>query len=515
MSDYSVNITYNNDFGSQGSGNGEFSYPSGCCILNNELFVVDKQNHRIQVFNFSGVYQRQFGSIGSGNDNFFFLECITTDGVDLYITDSANHRIKKHQTDGTFISEFGSSGTGNNNFKYPVGIDYNDGKLYVSDKQNHRIKTHLIDGTFISNFGSYGTGDNNLNFPEGLAVINNDLIIVDSGNKKVKTFNISGVFIIKITDTIFGYPTGIFNINDEIFGVVDKIRNKIFFFDNTSSLISDYGSYGSGDDEFYFPMYAIYDNELLFIIDSGNFRVKILNAIATIETPLYKDQILKLTKQLYPTGRVWWFNFNNIFSKFHEGLALSESRALQTCTGLLNSILPDNENFTEEDAYNWESALGLYIQTGLSLADRKLAILRKMQHPGDIPARQHYLYLQGQLQLAGFDVFIHENRIDIGGGIYEIVNIISSLYGNFNYGDNVYGNTGIGDYTKIANYVSESKDLDFDFGDDINLRATFFVGGETFGTRADINEDRKNELRHLILTIKPAQTAGFLLIDYI
>lgn len=515
MSDFSLSIAYNNDFGSNGTGNGQFVYPAGCCLLNSELYVVDKQNNRVQVFNLAGVYQRQFGTVGVGNNNFFFPEGITTDGTDVYIVDSANHRIKQHQSDGTFVAEFGSNGTGNNNFKYPVGISYNDGKLYITDKQNHRIKTHQTNGTFIAEFGTYGTGDNNLNFPEGIAIVNNDIIVADSGNNEVKTFNISGVFITKVTDTVFGYPVGIVAIEDQAFGVVDKTRNALFFYDDTSSLIDQYGSFGTGNDEFSFPIAAAYDSDTMYITDSANHRVKILDVVLTIEVPVYKDQIVKLTKQLYPTGRAWWMRFQNTFYNLHEGLALSESRALEHNTGLLDSILPDNDNFTEEDAFNWESALGLYIQTGLSLSDRKAAILRRMQHPGEIKARQHYLYLEGQLQAAGFSVYVHENRFDTGGGVYEILNIVPAIYGGFNYGGNVYGNVGVADFTKIANYVSETKDSTFDYGDDTNLRATFFIGGSTFGTRANVDELRKDEFRHLILTIKPAQTAGFLLIDYI
>jgi len=516
MSEYSIDITFNDEFGSQGTGNGEFSYSSGVVILNNEVYVVDKQNHRIQVFDLAGVYQRQFGSVGSGNDNFFFPERITTDGTNLYITDSANHRIKKHQPDGTFILEFGSDGTGNNNFKYPVGIAYNSGNLYIADKQNHRIKTHLIDGTYISDFGAYGSNDNNLNFPEGVEIVNSDIIVADSGNNEVKTFNISGVFIKKVSGIIFGYPIDIVRITGNIFGVVDKTRNLLHFFDDTGNNIGEFGNSGSGDGEFFFPIAGSYDNEKLFITDSGNFRVEILNAIPEITVAVYKDDLVKLSEQLYPTGRAWWLQLNTVFRNLHEGLALSESRALEFNTNLLNSILPDNDNFSTDDAANLERALGLFIQPSVNLEDRKAAILRKMQHPGNIPARQHYLYLQGQLQAAGFNVYVHENRVPLGGGQYEVRNIIPAICGEFNYNDTVYNNLGIsGSFSKLANYIDEDKDSGFVFGNDINLRATFFIGGEIFGDYADVSELRKKEFRELILKIKPAQTACWLLINYI
>ena len=515
MSDFSIEITYNSDFGSFGSGNGEFNNPSRATILNNELFVVDKQNHRIQVFDLSGAYIRQFGSLGSGNDNFSFPEGITNDGTDLYITDAANNRVKKHQVDGTFLLAFGTFGSGNDNFYYPVGIDFDGTNLFIVDKQNHRVKIHQLNGTYLSQFGSLGTGNQNFNFPEGIAISNNDVIVADSANKQVKRFTTSGSFLSKINDTTFGYPVGITNIDDDVFCVTDRIKNKILFFDKVNLFIDEYGEAGSGQDDFSFPISAAYEDDQLFIVDSANSRVKKLDIEVIAEEFAFKDVLVKITKQLYPTGRAWWLKLQNTFYLLHEGLALSESRALQNDTDILNSILPDNPFFTEEDAFNWENALGLFIQPSLDLEERKAAILRRMKHPGEIPARQHYLYLQGQLQAVGFNVYVHENRIDAGGGQYEIINVIDALYDNFKYDETLYDNAGIGDFSIIANYVSESKDAGFVFGSDVNLRSTFFIGGVNLGDRADILETRKDEFRHLILTIKPAQTSGFLLIDYI
>jgi hypothetical protein len=65
----------------------------------------------------------------------------------------------------------------------------------------------------------------------------------------------------------------------------------------------------------------------------------------------------------------------------------------------------------------------------------------------------------------------------------------------------------------IANRIDESLDVTFDIGS--NLRATFFVGGETLGTFADVDIQRKEEFRQLILKLKPVQSIGFLLINYI
>ena len=225
------------------------------------------------------------------------------------------------------------------------------------------------------------------------------------------------------------------------------------------------------------------------------------------------EKILKLTKQLYPRGRAWWMRKYGVFEKFHEGLAVSESEAQNKIIKLLDAILPDNDGFTSEDAIRWESALGLVNGNALTISERKLIIERKIKYPGDIPARQHYLYLQGQLRAVGFDVYVHENRFQDGSGGYNIVNPGNAYFGNPNFGEMMFGQRGINN-TFIANYIDSDRESSFIVGSDVNQRATFFIGGVNFGDRATVEKIRKKEFRDMILRIKPAQTVGYLLIDY-
>src|SRR5688572_11845637 len=127
------------------------------------------------------------------------------------------------------------------------------------------------------------------------------------------------------------------------------------------------------------------------------------------------DKIKSLTKQLYPTGRVFKMPVGGFFEKLHNGLAESENRAYEDAVSILDSALPDNDKFTSADASSWEKRLGLITNTSVSLDDRKLSIIRKMAHPGSVKGRQHYLYLQGQLQAAGFDLNVYENRYTNNG----------------------------------------------------------------------------------------------------
>jgi hypothetical protein len=230
------------------------------------------------------------------------------------------------------------------------------------------------------------------------------------------------------------------------------------------------------------------------------------------------DKILKLTKQLYPRGRVFKLFKDSDFEKLHIGLGLSEERAYNDALAILDSILPDNDDFTIDDTRDWERRLGLITNEAVPLIDRNLAILRKMNHPGTIPARQHFLYLEGQLQAAGFNVFVFENKFPDGGGGIEtrtpgVVSGSSGTlvqHGPVNHGSTQHGKSF---FDKVVNSINPDIDKLFDVGSD--LRSTFFIGDDPVGDFADVDAEREAEFRQLILKIKPAQTVGFMFINYI
>lgn len=232
------------------------------------------------------------------------------------------------------------------------------------------------------------------------------------------------------------------------------------------------------------------------------------------------DKIKKLTKQLLPTGRAFKMPIDGVFEKLRNGLAVSEEKAFDDAKSILNSALPDNDDFSESDATSWERRLGLITNTSVSLEDRKAAIRRKMNHPGLVKARQNFNYVQGQLRAAGFDVYVYENRFPDGGGGYETKDplvVTGGIGGVENQlGDNQLGDAQLGpsfgNYY-VANSITQEGDLDFEIGS--NLIFTFFIGGNPIGTFANVDSDREIEFRQLILKLKPAHTVAFLFINYV
>lgn len=280
---------------------------------------------------------------------------------------------------------------------------------------------------------------------------------------------------------------------------------------------------------------------------------------------MFSEVIEKISKKFYPKGRAFYSRSGGVKEQFHKALAKSENRAYSDALAVLDSLLPDTDKFTAEDATDWERRLGLISNPLVALADRKLAITRKIQHPGTIKARQHYKYLEGQLQAAGFDVIVTENRFvtstliadqmgvsemglaemdgeNLNPDKYEVVDPDTLLSTLVEMGVSEMG------VSEMAGYDSEFKyeiaannippELDADFYHDINqaemgdsemgvtemndtldfniaLRSTFFVSASSFPSIATISLERKDEFRQLILRLKPANTIAFLFVQYV
>jgi len=246
--------------------------------------------------------------------------------------------------------------------------------------------------------------------------------------------------------------------------------------------------------------------------------------------------LIQLTEQLYPTGRGFNIHIGSFIRKMHLALNRSESRLNDNTLDILNGILPDNDSFTVEDATVWEQRLGLITNDAVSLANRKLAIIRKLNYPGTIIARQSGGFIESQLRLAGFDVYVHENPdlITIENLLYSVSNVAvfgTNNFGSFNFGSiyteypNLFGYLNFGSFNfgsanfderyfkgKVANHIEEILDSTFNHQD--NWIKTFFIGGENLGEFATVPIERKDEFRQLILRLKPTETVAYLLINF-
>ncbi len=128
--------------GGRGQGDGEFNYPTHLAHANDELYVTDTLNNRIQVFSAEGeVQQRKFGARGLVIGNLVRPKGIGVDAEgNVYIVESYYDSLLVFSPRGEFLMPIGGTGTATGRFYLPAGV-WVDGRnrVHVADMFNGRI----------------------------------------------------------------------------------------------------------------------------------------------------------------------------------------------------------------------------------------------------------------------------------------------------------------------------------------------------------------------------------------
>ena len=193
-------------FGTEGSGQGQFMYPSGVAVdCEGNILVADNDNHRIQKFTREGQFLTAVGTEGSGPLQFNQVRdiAINISNNKVYVVDNRNHRIQVLNSDLTCSNIFGKYGNSKGEFVYPRAIACDStGNVYVVDGANHRIQVFTSTGKVLRMFGSSGEGDGELDWPRGIALDVQDKVYVSDINRRISVFTSEGQFV-----TSFGSGT--------------------------------------------------------------------------------------------------------------------------------------------------------------------------------------------------------------------------------------------------------------------------------------------------------------------
>ncbi|KAK3582054.1 hypothetical protein CHS0354_025660 [Potamilus streckersoni] len=222
--------------GMKGTIDGDFMYPRGLTVtLDGDIVVADTMNHRIQIFNESGVFKKKFGVKGSGKTQLNEPTGVTElPNGDLAVADKNNKRVQVFTDDTSYKFEFPTlhppysiacdrdynivvcttrktvevyRRAGKLLNKFPVGsrtkdnVGYqicvnNKDEVIVSDSDDRLIKFFSYDGRLLYRFEPHTTGKGLAMVPSGICINPLDqLIIGDILNHTINSYTERGVLL--------------------------------------------------------------------------------------------------------------------------------------------------------------------------------------------------------------------------------------------------------------------------------------------------------------------------------
>jgi DNA-binding beta-propeller fold protein YncE len=329
----SLTPTFASNFGTAGTGNGQFNQPTGVTVdpLNGNIVVPDEGNNRVEIFNEQGEYLSQFGASGSGNGQFSQPRGAAVDAKgNIWVIDTGHNRVEKFNEKGEYLSQFGSFGTGNGQFSTPKNLAVDGkGNVWVADSGNKRIQKfnekgeyqlqfsagtnpiglafdaagnvwtanenetgaieeHNEKGELVQSFATRGTGTGQVREPRRIAVDANGYIWVpDALNNRVEVFNSKGEYVTKFGSFGSGseqmnYPVGV-DVDPRGNVWVDDNNNRIDHWELPSQMppaySSNFGSFGTGSGQFNQPTGVAFNpmSGNLVVPDEGNNRVEVFS----------------------------------------------------------------------------------------------------------------------------------------------------------------------------------------------------------------------------------------------
>lgn len=284
-------LDYVGQFGTSGSGDGQFNYPEYIAIDDSHIYVADTYNRRVQVFTLAGTYVGQFGSYGIGHSQFILPFGIAVYDLFIYVLDAYNFRCQKfNKNTYVYIDEFDTRLQYYTLNQTAIAVDANN--LYITGNSGNGYAVEVVNKiTYASvvNYGLRGSADGQIGIAcYAIAVDDFYLYIADYYNFRVEILNkLTGAFVGK-----FGsYGTGEGQFVSEMRGIwvdanyiyVTNYGNNLFeiqiFNKATYAFVARFGPYSpSGENGTFNQAYAIVADLLnIYVTDIGNNRVQIFN----------------------------------------------------------------------------------------------------------------------------------------------------------------------------------------------------------------------------------------------
>jgi sugar lactone lactonase YvrE len=264
---------------------GKFYHPHDAALgPDGNLYVADRYNHRVQVFDQEGNFIRQFGNYGSGNGEFDQPTGIhvAPDGK-VYVSEWHNHRVQVFDSQGKFLRAMGQVGSGEGQLNGPHGVTVdNDGNVYVAEHNNARVSVFKPDGTYLRQWGSSGTADGQF---QGVIAIcrtpdNKIAVLERDGSRRIQVFEPTGTLIRKFTTEWSPHGIETDSAGNYYVTARDWAGFSVFNSAGTRTAVRAQNSGGSGNGQFN-PFGLAVGNGKVFACDWDNHRIAVFSTNGT------------------------------------------------------------------------------------------------------------------------------------------------------------------------------------------------------------------------------------------
>jgi len=175
---------------------GEFRQASSFTISSlGFIYVTDVATNEIVKYDLQGNKLKDIGGFGWGNAQFDSPSDICTGPLNIYVADKNNHRIQIFDKDLNLITLFKSNSVSYNTpvFAYPVAVGIsNQGDMFILDSDNRNIHKYDINGSYINSFGGIDAGELSISEPLDLHVDGNKSVFILNGQKELLIYDTFG-----------------------------------------------------------------------------------------------------------------------------------------------------------------------------------------------------------------------------------------------------------------------------------------------------------------------------------
>jgi len=291
-------------WGAVGTETGQVNHPRGVAVgPDGNVYVLDSDNHRVQVFDAGGVFLREWGSqcnlstdvgcadldgdgpMGYGDGQFQepWGIAVADDGR-VYVADTWNHRIEVFDSEGTFLNKWGTYGQTTDAMSVfygprDVAVDQ-DGRLFVSDTGNKRIMVFDQDGNYLNQWGQEGLEPGSFSEPVGIDVdLEGNIYVADTWNQRVQVFDRDYAFLAEwpveawFGNSVVNKPYLAADDDGRVY-ITDPEGYRVSVFSSAGELIATFGSYGFDNGSFSLPTGIDVDADgTIYITDTDGQRM--------------------------------------------------------------------------------------------------------------------------------------------------------------------------------------------------------------------------------------------------